>query len=107
MGRLVDSGVQLLDLAVAPDGTIAYLDEKFFVRIFRCPVCGSLAEVERLARPRPTAAERRGARAVRGGRGLAHFDGRQQPTLSASQNTPVDAAIVPPFGEGTGSRPRA
>ncbi len=44
MGRLVDSGVQLVDLAVAPDGTIAYLDEK--------SSCGSSAARCAAASPR-------------------------------------------------------
>ena len=52
MGRLATSQLELDYVAVAPDGTIAYLDDSDVVRVFKCEVCGSLEEVEALARSR-------------------------------------------------------
>jgi WD40 repeat protein len=60
---LQSGSVPVYDVAIARDGTIATLDGHEVVRVFRCPVCGTLGQVRTLAdsrHPRAlTAAERR------------------------------------------------
>jgi WD40 repeat protein/DNA-binding SARP family transcriptional activator len=52
MARLATSELELDHVTVSQDGTIAYLDDDEVVRVFRCEVCGSLEEVQALARSR-------------------------------------------------------
>ena len=62
MARLATSELELDHVTVSQDGTIAYLDDDEVVRVLACEVCGSLAQVQALARsrnPRPLTAEER------------------------------------------------
>jgi WD40 repeat protein len=52
MGRLASGNGGLDDVAVSDDGNIATLGEDDVLRIFKCNVCGSVADVEALARSR-------------------------------------------------------
>ena len=63
LARVQPPGGELYDVAVSADGTIATLGKGEVVRVFRCQVCGDLADVRALALSRSprqlTPAERR------------------------------------------------
>jgi len=60
--RLARFDHELDHLAVSRDGNIAYLDTDHYIRVMKCTVCGTLPEVEALARslhPRQLTADER------------------------------------------------